>query len=293
MKPGPTTRELEAHLSVNPASPLFARLAENFLKTGEISRAERLCERGLELYPDYPTGLLVHARCLAARGRYADALDSIGGVVSRYPGNIVLGGIEAEWGELDGLAMEREATEAAVFTVVEAGDPSGAFAESAMVATADPTGDVSKNMAVDVVPEASMSVTAATMEADEAVGLAPDLMTDGASLAIDITGAPSDDPRDTGAPAPMPVPSPGAAPVPLLQPIPPSGRGRGFIEHDRIVSRTLAEIYASQGAISEAVETYRLLLRRMPDQRESLGGRLRELEDRLRNEPGERPSPAE
>ncbi len=68
-------------------------------------------------------------------------------------------------------------------------------------------------------------------------------------------------------------------PSPLLQ------SATGFVERDRIISRTLAEIYASQGATREAVETYRLLMERRPEMREALAERLRDLEDRLRTQP--------
>ena len=60
----------------------------------------------------------------------------------------------------------------------------------------------------------------------------------------------------------------------------------GFIVENKIVSRTLAEIYASQGAIGEAVATYRLLVAGVPDKREMYEERLKELEERLRSDPG-------
>jgi hypothetical protein len=66
-----------------------------------------------------------------------------------------------------------------------------------------------------------------------------------------------------------------------------------FIERDRIVSRTLAEIYASQGAITEAVVTYRLLLERMPERSQQMEERLKELEERMRTDPGPRPGAVE
>ncbi len=273
MNAGATTRDLEAHLSANPASPLFARLAEQFLRNGEVSRAERLCERGLEIYPHYPTAMLVYSRCLAARGRYAEALDAISDVASRYPGNIVLGGIESEWQALEGEAGVTADSVDAVFTDLDT--------ESA--GRVEPAPSVGAAVTPDVhLPEAP---PAAAMDAPPAASLD--------ASAIDAPSARRDDDAEAGVPAPMPVPSAGAAPVPMLQPIPASRKGRGFIGRDRIISRTLAEIYASQGAIGEAVETYRMLLDRFPDERESLEGRLKELEERLRNEPGERPPPVE
>ena len=45
----------------------------------------------------------------------------------------------------------------------------------------------------------------------------------------------------------------------------------------RIVSKTLAEIYASQGAVGEAIETYRLLAYQRPSDREEIEARIKEL----------------
>lgn len=318
MQPGAATRDLELHLSANPASPLFARLAEQYLRNGELSRAERLCERGLETYPHYPTGLLIYSRCLAARGRYADALGTIAEVVSRYPGNIVLDGIQSEWEALAGAANGSGGPDDAVFTDLDAGLGAPGRAESADVTEVTEVADVGVGIGTGTPAEDVAGTPSATDQIEPAVDLAraPGTSDSGTSVETDgivdasttpltvVAPAPADPgyglsirPGDgdgmVGAPAPMPVPAAGSAPVPLLPPVPRPRKGRGFIERDRIISRTLAEIYASQGAISEAVETYRILLQRMPEQRESLEGRLRELEDRLRNEPGERPRPVE
>ncbi|HLF14854.1 MAG TPA: tetratricopeptide repeat protein [Bacteroidota bacterium] len=263
MTPGTLTRDLELHLSVNPSSPLFARLAEALLRNGEISRAEHLCEKGLELYPNYHTARLLQARCLAARGQYETALGSLGGVAARYPGNIVLGELEEEWRDLAAARAEPVPDDAAVFT----------------------------DMPVAGVPEPETPAVEISVEYP-------------VEYPVEIPGATPPEPAPeigsvtrgepgNGIDGTAPVPSIDEKPVPLLQPVPASWMPDGFIGTDRIVSRTLAEIYASQGAIGEAVETYRILLDRMPERREMLEGRLRELEDRLRTDPGGRHTPAE
>jgi tetratricopeptide (TPR) repeat protein len=48
---------------------------------------------------------------------------------------------------------------------------------------------------------------------------------------------------------------------------------------DGIVTPTLAEIYADQGAYQEAIRTYKLLVRRKPEEREHFEQRIRELEE--------------
>lgn len=49
-----------------------------------------------------------------------------------------------------------------------------------------------------------------------------------------------------------------------------------------IVTPTLAEIYATQGAYREAIRTYSLLLDRRPEERERFEQRIRELEEKWR-----------
>lgn len=48
---------------------------------------------------------------------------------------------------------------------------------------------------------------------------------------------------------------------------------------DEIVTPTLAEIYADQGAYQEAIRTYKLLVHRKPEERERFGQRIRQLEE--------------
>jgi tetratricopeptide (TPR) repeat protein len=51
---------------------------------------------------------------------------------------------------------------------------------------------------------------------------------------------------------------------------------------DEIVTPTLAEIYASQGAYREAIRTYLLLARRKPAEKKQFEQRIRELEEKWR-----------
>lgn len=283
MNAGASTRDLERRLSENPASPLFARLAETLLKHGESGRASTLCERGLELYPDYTTGRLVHARCLAARGRYDDALASLSTVIERYPGNLVLADLAEEWRARSG-AGPGAGDDFAVFTEAPAEPVGGAGGDS--IAEAEPV----EVQAVEV-----QAVEAEPVEAEPAPAVAPVAEMPAPAgppadtAAIDAPAA-DPDPAEVQLPGegvpPSPLPGPRIGEVPILQPVPERGMPTAFIEPDRIVSRTLAEIYASQGAIGEAVETYRILLERLPQRSETMEERLRELEERMRNDPG-------
>ena len=65
--------QLERICSKNPASILFARLADGMLRSGNTERATEICREGLRYRPFYPTGHLVMGRCHMAAGRFDEA----------------------------------------------------------------------------------------------------------------------------------------------------------------------------------------------------------------------------
>lgn len=65
---------LEAKLSNNPRSPVFARLASYYLKEGKAQQAIDTCVAGLRFYPDYASARLILGRAYEAMGRDVEAL---------------------------------------------------------------------------------------------------------------------------------------------------------------------------------------------------------------------------
>ena len=65
--------KLEKAYRRNPQAPLFAHLAEIYLKKGDVPRALTLCLSGCKLFPDYPTGHLILGRCYEVQGDLEDA----------------------------------------------------------------------------------------------------------------------------------------------------------------------------------------------------------------------------
>ena len=61
----------------NKQSPLFARVANAELNKENIEDAVKILSEGLELYPDYPTAHLVHAKALALSGNKEEAITEI------------------------------------------------------------------------------------------------------------------------------------------------------------------------------------------------------------------------
>jgi tetratricopeptide (TPR) repeat protein len=65
--------KLEKAYRRSPQAPLFAHLAEIYLKKGDVPRALTLCLSGCKLFPDYPTGHLILSRCYEVQGDLEDA----------------------------------------------------------------------------------------------------------------------------------------------------------------------------------------------------------------------------
>lgn len=61
----------------NPSSPLFARVAESELESGNTDTAIQMLERGMELYPDYISAKLVYIQALAKKGEYKKVIDKL------------------------------------------------------------------------------------------------------------------------------------------------------------------------------------------------------------------------
>jgi tetratricopeptide (TPR) repeat protein len=57
----------------HPHLPLFARLADLYLRRGQVLRALALCKEGCRRFPRYPTGFVVLSRCYQTRGQLEEA----------------------------------------------------------------------------------------------------------------------------------------------------------------------------------------------------------------------------
>jgi Tfp pilus assembly protein PilF len=80
---------LEKAFRENPDMPLFARLADLYLRRGRVLNALSLCEKGCERFPWYPTGYLILSQCYEARGALEAARRAMGKALLLDPENPV------------------------------------------------------------------------------------------------------------------------------------------------------------------------------------------------------------
>ncbi len=97
------TSKVEKAFRRFPRIPLFARLADEYLRKGRPLRAQALCEEGCERFPRYPTGFFVLGRCYEARRMWQQARSATDRGLQLDPGNLSglrrLAGIHRRLGE--------------------------------------------------------------------------------------------------------------------------------------------------------------------------------------------------
>src|SRR5260221_9892627 len=92
-----TVADLEHRPSQNPASPLFARLAKEYLTAGRIREAKHLCLVGLQRYRTYATAHLILARCFHAEQQFTKALEYVEQARTFFPDSTYLKSLADEW----------------------------------------------------------------------------------------------------------------------------------------------------------------------------------------------------
>lgn len=65
--------KLEKLYRQHPQSPLFARLADLYLRQGKVGRALEVCQEGCRRFPNYPTGHLILGKCYEVQGQLEEA----------------------------------------------------------------------------------------------------------------------------------------------------------------------------------------------------------------------------
>ncbi|HMD14706.1 MAG TPA: hypothetical protein VKI62_08780, partial [Bacteroidota bacterium] len=85
-----TIQDLESKLSHRPESPLFARLASEYLAEQRIAEAKELCLDGVQRFPQYATGHLILAQCYNAESDYVSALTALEQAENLLPDSTVV-----------------------------------------------------------------------------------------------------------------------------------------------------------------------------------------------------------
>jgi tetratricopeptide (TPR) repeat protein len=83
------SEQLKQLFGKKPDSLLFSRIADLYRKEGNINRAIELCQKGLEVHPDYVTGRIILGRCYIENENYDNAIDEFTSVCKLDRKNLV------------------------------------------------------------------------------------------------------------------------------------------------------------------------------------------------------------
>lgn len=309
--------ELRKRLDKEPGSRLFAQLAEELRKTGELAEAIQVSRQGLQKHPTYHSARMTLARALLDTGDLNAARPEFEAVLKGAPDNILASRLLGECLEgLGDLAAARarykttlalapgdkqvqahlDAVDARLAAPSQAPPPVAASAPVAAPAvTAEPAPiplvAADESFELEQAYEApAIRVVEAPLEAPApAISLSAPVAAPAPAMPAPVV-VPEPEPefvdfeaearRQTTAPIEVvsrvplvdlePEPVPGAMAAPAL-PVPPEA---GAAE---LASPTLGELYYSQGHTDKAVEVYRQILVREPDNGRA-SARLAELE---------------
>ncbi len=303
MPSNPRIDDLRKRLEKDPGSRLFAQLAEELRKAGDLDDAVRVSRDGLAKHPAYPSARLTLGRALLDQGQVAAAKAEFAEVLKTAADNILasrfLGEcLEAE-GDHSGALARYEQT-----LLLSPGD---AAVEARRQVVLEHLAEASRLAKVRAVGESLIPVS----ETDEEMEVVP-----GHEAAAALPSAPTGDrPAVSGAePPPIPLAEvdeefelerPYDAPAVRWEPdkgAPPADEAVFEFEdavtdasvkppdqpmtqpEGELASPTLAELYFSQGFTEKALEVYRQLLERDPANAR-VAARLAEIENLVGKEP--------
>jgi tetratricopeptide (TPR) repeat protein len=296
----PRIDDLRKRIEKDPQSRLFAQLAEELRKDGDLAEAIQVAREGLKSHSSYPSARLTLGRALMDTGDTQAARKELEAAVQGAPDNILAGRLLAECLESEGR-LEDAAERYRATLALSAGDKQIAAkleaieqrirskALASRAAPAIPVAEVDAEMELEAVYERPPSFVVRPLDEDEDVFEAtptepPPIPVLEANEEFELER--TYEAPVSRAPVPMPVPMPEDI-VPVLEAAPEDSLTAGanapvIVEplpadpDTDLNSSTLAELYFNQGFTDQAIDVYRQIAEREPGN-ERVQARLREL----------------
>jgi tetratricopeptide (TPR) repeat protein len=309
--------DLRRRLDRDPQSRLFAQLAEELRKEGDLAEAIQVAREGLKSHANYPSARLTLGRALMDTGDTTAAQRELEAAVQGAPDNILAGRLLAECLETEGK-LEEAAARYRTTLGLSAGDrqiagklevleqrirtAASTPATGPEAAPPIPLAAVESDMELESAFERPAPFVVRRLDEDEDVFDAADSASPAPIPLVDTNEEfELERPYDALAarvPVPMPTLLPedlaeASAPAPPLE-APPAEAAAPEPAPDGtpdLNSSTLAELYFNQGFTDQAIDVYRRLAEREPAN-DRVQARLLELEALQRHLQAEEPAVA-
>jgi tetratricopeptide (TPR) repeat protein len=262
---------LETRLARRPYSPLFARIAEEYLSQGRIDDAKELCLSGIEKYPRYTTAHLILAKCFAAEQNYSSAIQSLDYVTTIFPDSQTVNSLLDDWrNHVQHLPSTEDVqtfrVESPVEAITKIENEIQPVKEELTVVTQDVQSSQPEMVLPPVIQEIAQPVE------EEAIVSITDAPTTSQEIA----------PSTIDQEVPQVIEQQVATHISEEELAQIERPPTTLSDEGRIVSKTLAEIYAMQGEFSEAIITYQLLKQQRPERVMEFDQRIGELEEKMK-----------
>lgn len=301
----PRIDDLRKRIERDPQSRLFAQLAEELRKDGDLDEAIQVAREGLKTHSSYPSARLTLGRALMDTGDTKAAQRELETAVQGAPDNILAGRLLAECLESLGR-LEEAAARYRTTLALSAGDrqiasrleaveqrlrkapaqaPLAPAAAASPAAASIPIAEVDGDMELETAYERPAAFAVRSLDEDEDLFEAASAEPPPIPLVETNEEFELERPYDAlaaRAPVPMPVPMPeDIAPppdaIPVVEPEPHPVEPLPLEPEPDLSSSTLAELYFNQGFTDQAIDVYRQIAEREPGN-ERVQARLRELE---------------
>jgi tetratricopeptide (TPR) repeat protein len=276
---------LSQKLSDDPQSPLFARLADLYLMKNQAEEALRLCEAGIEIYPAYASAFVVLGQCHLALKEKAKARTAFQRAMQLSPFNQVAKTFFAEIPE-NAADEERTVEDEFLTPVQDSAEISQPLPQTTSAEELQAPPPESREAAGDTHQQRTAAFPSLEEYLEQKLNAKPEssaisldeyLGVSSSSVKPDHIEAIAEQLQNVGRIVPRLEDARGDDTVPA----PEVSSDESSSADSNIVTPTLAEIYASQGKYSAAIQTYEILILSKPDEREKFEQRIKELQAKL------------
>lgn len=296
-----TVQQAEEKLARKPHSPLFAYLAERYLVEHRTVEAKKLLLAGIERYPQYVTAQVILAQCLATEKDFLGAIETLKKLPPPYAEMQSLQHLFHQW-QRD--AQERKDDSVAIPSepkVVETSVEASSTAEVSIEKEEMVVEEMQQEQRNDVVEQAmhhnnSSNVNGGiSKEEVEVEKVEPVTAPESSEVALSSLPEKKEDAEQLDAEQVTTASEAQPDSLTIDKEVEKESEHESLtmqngqtvespssdVTRGRIVSKTLAEIYAQQGQYAEAIITYELLKTQKPNEAEEYDRRIRELETQL------------